>query len=196
MTSPGGNDDFHPDRVAECLAGDTHAWEMLVRHFAPLVHSIPRRYGLTPEECDDVFQTSFAILFQRLGTIQDPQSLPKWLITTTTRECWRTLRRRDKSVSMDVIAPTADALAGPDALLLSQERDQAVAEAMGKLDERCRSLLRMLYTTTPTPKYAEIAETLGIAVGTIGPRRARCLRSLLELLHATPTGASILPEFE
>ena len=88
---------FNPEWVSACLQGDQLAWETLVRHFAPLVHSIPRRLGLTPEESDDVFQTSFTILYQRLASIDDPQSLPKWITTTTTRECWRTLRRRRKS---------------------------------------------------------------------------------------------------
>ena len=68
---------------------------------------------------------------------------------------------------MDSVAPTADALGGPESMLRSAERDRVVQRALGQLDERCQGLLRLLYATTPTPSYAEIAASLGIAVGTI-----------------------------
>ncbi|MCA9294523.1 MAG: sigma-70 family RNA polymerase sigma factor [Phycisphaerales bacterium] len=172
---------FNPEWVSACLQGDQLAWETLVRHFAPLVHSIPRRLGLTPEESDDVFQTSFTILYQRLASIDDPQSLPKWITTTTTRECWRTLRRRRKSLSIDADQGPLEASDVSDPLD-ALSHDQAVARVWPLMDARCQDLLRLLYATEPTPSYEEISRALGIAVGTIGPRRARCLKALCELL--------------
>lgn len=181
--------EFKPEWVSACRAGDPMAWNELVRHFAALVHSIPRRLGLSPEESDDVFQTSFTILYQRLGSIEDPQSLPKWIATTTTRECWRTLRARRKSTSIDAPGVTL----GCDVSAMDDPgdagaRDQAVAAALAKLDDRCRDLLRLLYASEPSPSYEEISRALGIAVGTIGPRRARCLKALFELLDGADAG--------
>jgi DNA-directed RNA polymerase specialized sigma24 family protein len=50
------------------------------------------------------------------------------------------------------------------------------------LDERCRKLLTLLFYRPDPASYEEIATTLGIRVGGIGPTRARCLQKLRVLL--------------
>ena len=54
--------------------------------------------------------------------------------------------------------------------------------AISSLDERCRVLLTLLFYHPDSPPYAEIAGTLGIKEGSIGPTRARCLNKLLQVL--------------
>ena len=55
--------------------------------------------------------------------------------------------------------------------------------------DRCRELLRALYEEDPRPAYEEIAERLGMRIGSIGPTRARCLSRLRETLEEGPHGA-------
>jgi len=64
-----------------------------------------------------------------------------------------------------------------DAALLASEQDAALWRAFGALPDRCKRLLNLL-TTDPPPSYAEISQTLGLPVGSIGPTRARCLDCL------------------
>ena len=52
-----------------------------------------------------------------------------------------------------------------------------------ELGERCRQLLRILMAS-PKPGYQEVSAALGIAVGSIGPLRQRCLRRLRARLEA------------
>ena len=62
--------------VQRCLAGDGTAWAHLVERYARLVHAVPVRYGLTPDEVDDVGQEVFLALAQRLHAIVEPEKLP------------------------------------------------------------------------------------------------------------------------
>ncbi len=51
-----------------------------------------------------------------------------------------------------------------------------------RIDERCRRLLRALYFDPDEPSYANIASSIGIAEGSVGPIRARCLKRLRDSL--------------
>jgi DNA-directed RNA polymerase specialized sigma24 family protein len=58
-----------------------------------------------------------------------------------------------------------------------------VREAMIELPDRCRRLLTMLYCDDPPAAYTEVAETLDLPLGSIGPNRARCLQRLHKILQ-------------
>ena len=60
---------------------------------------------------------------------------------------------------------------------VAAERNAALRAAFAELPPRCQRLLAML-TSDPPSSYAEISETMQIPVGSIGPRRARCLERL------------------
>jgi DNA-directed RNA polymerase specialized sigma24 family protein len=63
-------------------------------------------------------------------------------------------------------------------LLRELEQEQILREAMAGLKPRCRELLRMLFFETPAVPYAMAAKRLGLATGSIGFVRMRCLRGL------------------
>ena len=46
----------------------------------------------------------------------------------------------------------------------------------------CRDLLIALYLDPKQPSYAEVAARLGMAVGSVGPTRIRCLKRLRQVL--------------
>ena len=70
----------------------------------------------------------------------------------------------------------------PDEVVATYERHEALREAMDRLDERCRRLLNLLYFDPDIPSYADVAETLSMPIGSIGPLRARCLKKLRKIL--------------
>ena len=72
--------------IQACLAGRHDAWDELVDRFKRLVYSIPRRYGFSDADADDVFQNVFIILYRKLDTVRDHERLAGWLIRTTHRE--------------------------------------------------------------------------------------------------------------
>jgi RNA polymerase sigma factor (sigma-70 family) len=166
--------------IAACLAGDQAAWSRLVDKYARLVFSIARRTGLSDADADDVLQIVFTTLYRRLPGLRDQAKLSSWLITTTSREAWRAGKVASRSSELDEsLADTRDL---PADLVARAERDQLVREAVGQLDVRCRDLLTALFLSDDPP-YTEIAGQLGIAVGSIGPTRARCFKKLEGLLR-------------
>ena len=63
--------------------------------------------------------------------------------------------------------------------MLAQLKDeQAVRDALRTLPSRCRQLVEMLFFETPARPYQQVARRLGLAVGSIGFIRGRCLSRL------------------
>ena len=61
--------------------------------------------------------------------------------------------------------------------MIASERNTAVRRAFAKINERCQALLRLL-AAPESFSYEEIASATGMAIGAIGPTRARCLDQL------------------
>jgi RNA polymerase sigma factor (sigma-70 family) len=167
--------------VTLAATGDQRAWDALVERYAPLIWSICRRYQLGGADADDVGQTVWRQLVEHLGEIRDPAALPGWLATTTRRECCRIrcaarepLEARyvlDAESIPDAQAPAADQE------LLAAERHAALRAAFTRLPRGCQQLIALLISDPPL-SYAQISAQLGVPVGSIGPRRARCLDKL------------------
>lgn len=173
--------------VSACQSGDETAWETLIARYERLVYTIPFRYGLTPAESEDVFQSVWLILLKNLPTIQEPDRISAWLVTTTRRQCWD-LRRgaeheRTTSVQPDSLILTRWSEGStPEEILAHYEETMALREKLDQLPERCRQLLNYLYRDPSNPNYEEIATRLDMPVGSIGPTKKRCLEKLLLLV--------------
>jgi len=165
--------------IAACASNEAWAWDAIVDRHKRLVYAVALRSGLVREDAADVFQVVFIALLEHLHTLRSPQGLAAWLITTTKRESWRWLRRRER----EDVQPEGDVAsaaaaeqwnsAGPDDSVLA---DQALVHAaLEELHERCRALLRLLYLDSSAPSYGAISRKFGIPRGSVGPTRARCL---------------------
>lgn len=174
--------------IYACREGVDAAWDTLVTRYERLVYTIPRRYGLTQAEVEDVFQSVWLLLLQHLDNIKEPERISAWLVTTARRE---SIKRRRTSEYKRVRTMDASFFSKleqterrtPEEMVIRYEQQQAIRQAMGKLGERCRRLLQMLYYDNPKPSYADIAATLNLAIGSIGAIRGRCLRKLSQILE-------------
>jgi RNA polymerase sigma factor (sigma-70 family) len=175
--------------VIACRRGDQLAWEKLIQRYQRLIYAIPIRAGLDKDQAAEIFQDVFTTLFLKLNDIEDPEKLHAWLVTTTRRKTWRMISQAQGSPrsSADLEEQEAytirDETPLPDEQLLILEEQQRIRTAISSLDERCRTLLQMLFYQREPPSYAEIAASLGIPEGSIGPTRARCLAKLLRMLN-------------
>ncbi|RMF84321.1 MAG: sigma-70 family RNA polymerase sigma factor [Planctomycetota bacterium] len=180
MSEPAIGDEMLIER---CRTGDADAWRELVDRYGRLVYSIPRRYGLSPADADDVYQAVFASLHVRLPMLRSAASLPAWLVVAARRECWR---RRDRERMAKADLSDAEVTSeNADRELLLWERREALRAGLDQIGEPCRTLLTLLFLTDKRPAYAEIAEELGLSVGSIGPMRARCFEKLERVLRAS-----------
>jgi RNA polymerase sigma factor (sigma-70 family) len=162
--------------VAAAAAGDEGAWNELVERFGGLLWSIARSYRLNAADAADVTQATWLRLLEHLGQIREPAQVGAWLATTARRECLRLLRSRGREVPGE--AGEVEALDDPpETAALAAERDTLLWAALAELPPRCQRLLRVLMASPP-PSYAEVAQALGMPIGSIGPTRARCLDCL------------------
>ena len=167
--------------IDAALEGDTRAWGRLVDQYAPLVWSIGRGCGLNREDSEDLAQVVFTTLVRRLPHLKDPSAIVGWLSTTAKREAWRISARNRRSTNFEDGTPEIQLDAEePDSERL--ERQQAVREAMLRLDRRCQELLQELFGRAETPSYGELADRLGLSPNSVGPIRRRCLEKVLEEL--------------
>jgi RNA polymerase sigma factor (sigma-70 family) len=175
-----------------CRRGEESAWEALINRYQRLMYAIPRRAGLDDDQAAEVFQEVFTTLFQKVNDIDDPDRLHAWLVTTAKRKTWRLISKdrltgqmhsgEDEDGAGEELAKIPDGSPLPDEVLMKLEEQHRVRKALGGLEERCRKLLTMLFYQSETPSYSEIAVSLGISEGSIGPTRARCLEKMLRLL--------------
>jgi RNA polymerase sigma factor (sigma-70 family) len=177
--------------VMACRRGDQAAWDALVGRYERLVYAVARRAGMGVDEAADVYQRVFAILIEHLDSIEQPDQLGAWLISTTRREVWR-IRRRERSAARfyadaDDALTVPDETPQPDQIMELVEERARVRAAVAQLDERCRQLIGLLFSDADALAYAEIATLLGISEGSIGPTRARCLDKLRRLLETPAT---------
>jgi RNA polymerase sigma factor (sigma-70 family) len=168
------------DLVTRARDGDRQAWDALVDRYAPLIWAICRRYRLDRADAEHVGQTVWLRLLEQLENIRDPAALAGWLAATAQRESIRVLRTRRPHPAGYVPGAREvpdDQSATAKQELLAAERDAALREALARLPAYCQRLMALL-CADPSVPYAEISTRLGIAVGSIGPDRGRCLEEL------------------
>lgn len=173
-----------PELVGRCLEGDEAAWHALAARYADVVYGVAWRSGLRSVDAADVVQEVFLALWKGLPRIRRRDRLLAWILKTARRESWRRAKQLRAMAERDKKAARSELADGP--LPVAQiervEREQLVRQAFGALGERCRRLLDALFFEADTRSYQDIASSLGMRVGSIGPTRRRCLAGLEEAL--------------
>lgn len=163
--------------VTLCLDGDQSAWEELVNRYSRLVYSIAFRSGIDASAVDDVVQNVFVTVLRRLESLRERDRFSSWLITTTRRESWH-YKSGNREIALDEDLEVADSSSTVEESVIEWEEAHITHLAMKRLGDRCRTLLTAVFLMENRPSYQDISEELGIAVGSIGPIRARCLKQL------------------
>jgi RNA polymerase sigma factor (sigma-70 family) len=171
--------------VQGCIQGDPRAWEELIDKYKRLIYSIPIKYGASSADAADVFQAVCIEVLHSLPQLKKVQSLRSWLITVTIRQSYRWKRKQSNHVELDAMEPeVAEGIAftPPSETLAQLEQEQIVREVVAKLPPRHRELVQLLFFEQPPLPYAEIGRRLGLATGSIGFIRGRCLEKLRKAL--------------
>lgn len=165
-------------------AGETGAWRRLVERMGPRVMAVAQEEGLSTADAEEVFQATWIALFRQLPALRSPNALPAWIVTTTRRQAWRLRhRRKPESLSEDNADLGADPNMDPAAVAQSHETRELVHSALAELSERCRELLDRYYLQPEAENAEELALSLGMPRGSVGPTRLRCLEKLLRVLE-------------
>ena len=162
----------------DAAAGCEDAWRDLVARFDPMLRGIVRGYRLDAADVEDVVQTTWIRAFRNLDRLNEPAAVGGWLAITARREALRTLQRGVREL------PSAEPHHGdeaggeaPEDVAMARERRAAVRAAVRRLPGRQRALLAEMLRR-PCASYEEIACSLGMPIGSIGPTRDRALSRL------------------
>ncbi|WP_307861787.1 sigma-70 family RNA polymerase sigma factor [Nocardioides sp. SYSU D00065] len=148
----------------------------LVAAMTPVLWHVVRAYGHDRQSAEDVIQATWLGFVRRHETIDDPQAVASWLITSARRGAAAHARtaRRTSPVQDEVLhAVLPDADSAEQVAVLDDEASR-LWRAVASVDERCRRLLRVV-AFLDRPDYRSLSRDLDMPVGSIGPTRARCL---------------------
>ncbi len=157
-------------------AGDATAVDDLVSAMTPVLWHVVRAYGHDRESAEDVIQATWLGFVRLHQTIEDPQAVASWLITSARRGAAAHARtaRRAAPVEDETLASVLPDEVSAETVAVLDDEASRLWGAVTTLDERCRKLLRVI-AFMDRPDYHSLSQDLDMPVGSIGPTRARCL---------------------
>jgi RNA polymerase sigma-70 factor (ECF subfamily) len=183
--------------VAETLAGNQLSFQLLVERYQDRMFGLVRHYTRNPVEIEDIVQDTFLKAFTRLAGFQQQSSFYTWLcriaINTALDFHKRHGRNPVQAVEDPELALAADRPGGsprsgatiqaPDARLEHAEIQKITQRVLDELPEIFRAVL--VLREFEDMAYQDMADVLGISIGTVESRlfraRARFKEKLLQL---------------
>ncbi|MBK7642464.1 MAG: sigma-70 family RNA polymerase sigma factor [Planctomycetes bacterium] len=174
--------------VDEVLGGSQASFQLLVERYEQRIFNLIRHYTRNPVEIEDLAQETFLKAFRRLASFQRQSSFYTWLYRIAVNTILDSLKRRGRSPVQAVedleavpAAPSA-ASPSPSATLEREEIARITQEVLEGLPEIFRTVL--VLREYEDMAYQDIADLLGISIGTVESRlfraRARFKERLLQ----------------
>ncbi|WP_067250710.1 RNA polymerase sigma factor [Microbacterium resistens] len=157
--------------------GDTEAFAVLVRRFAPRMRAYTRRLMGSTADVDDIVQEAFVTAWQRMDELTDPGAVKSWLMRIVSRRAIDRLRATPAHVDIDGIETPAPAHDSPARVVETRAELDALTAALAQLPEaqrRCWTLRELGGFS-----YDEIAEELDVPVSTVRGLLARARKDII-----------------
>jgi len=177
--------------VRKALDGDVDAFRELVRAYQSAVFHLSVRILRNRDDADDAAQEVFVKVYQALRSYNPRYALKSWILRITHNHCIDLLRKRRKGmVSLDEPLSLADGetewdLPDPDAVdpseaVEAEELKEVLAAAIDRLSPNLQAAITLRHVEGL--HYDEIADVLGIPLGTVKVRIFRAREELARLL--------------
>ncbi len=165
------------------MANDVDFENLVTRHYGPLYQFA---FSLTRDEAEacDLTQQTFCIWAAKGHQLRDVTKVKTWLFTTLHREFLGSRRRQTRFPHIELEYAAAE-LPVVSPATINQLDSEQLLQALGQLDEIYRAAVMLFYLEDHS--YNEIAEILGIPLGTVKSRLTRGLEKLHHLLTNIPT---------
>lgn len=169
-------------------------WEEIVREHSPRVYRLAYRLTGDPHEAEDLTQDVFVRVFRSLDSFR-PGTFEGWLHRITTNLFLDKVRRRQR-IRFDALTdelaarlPLRASGTDPEQVFAMTHLDEDIQEALGALPPQFRAAV--VLSDIEGYSYEEVAQTLGVKMGTVRSRIHRG-RALLRqsLAHRRPTRGS------
>jgi RNA polymerase sigma-70 factor (ECF subfamily) len=166
--------------VERAIKGDEDAYASLMTMVGDRLLAIAYRILRDLQQAEDAVQIALVAAWRDLPSLRDPERFEAWLTRLLVRACYAEARRRRRwSVQMHVLP--LEGPAGPDTTLSIADRDQ-LDRGFQRLpvDQRAIFILHHYLGWT----HAEIAQNLGIPIGTAKSRLYYATQTLRAALEA------------
>lgn len=177
----------------ETGSGRDGAFRAVFEQYRDRVYNLALRLLGNPADAEDVSQEVFVTIFRKIGEFRFSSRFYTWLYRIVFNLCVDHRRRATTMLlpttggeaGETLIARVADPLPGPaDALGEQEARTRAVERALRRLSEPLRATVVLRYLEDMP--YEEIADVLGISLGTVKSRLNRAHQQLEQLLEPRP----------
>lgn len=160
------------------MAQDVDFENLVTRHYGPLYQFA---FSLTRDEAEacDLTQQTFCIWAAKGHQLRDITKVKTWLFTTLHREFLGSRRKQTRFPHIELDYAAAELPVVSPATINQLDSEQLLT-ALGQLDEIYRAAVMLFYLEDHS--YNEIAEILGIPLGTVKSRLTRGLEKLHHLL--------------
>lgn len=159
--------DTERELIVQAQQGDRRAFGELVRlHHSGVINVVYRMCG-DANLAEDAAQEAFIRAWQHLPNYKPRSPFRNWVYRIATNAALDTLRRERETEDVDEM-PLATPEDGPEALVEKVERGERVRQAVLALPPASRAVL--VLREYEGLSYQEIAETLGIPIGTVMSR--------------------------
>jgi len=187
------SDDLHPtdaDLICRARSGDDTAYHEIVNIHAHYLYRLAFSLVGNAADAEDVLQETFSGLLRSLKKFEQRSTLKTWLtrlVVNQSAKCHR-YRGRHKMASLDELSENGGALSGRTAASSQPALDSVSAsdlrlDVMAKLDALAPDYRRVVVLREMQGlSYDEIAEVLGVPIGTVESRLFRARQELKELL--------------
>jgi RNA polymerase sigma-70 factor (ECF subfamily) len=169
--------------VAELRAGVDQAYEILIERYQQPVYNLVFRLLDDPSEAPDVVQEVFLKVFRNIGGFRGNSSLKTWIYRIAYNEAWNHrrwfTRHRRQEVGLEREDENGtgyhDVLPDPGRsafdIVSDHETHALIEEALGDLNPAFRAAV--VLRDIEDLSYEEIAEVLGVSLGTVKSRILR-----------------------
>ena len=170
--------------VAACLRGNAQAERALFDRYAGTMLAVCRRYSPDADEVQDLVQTGFIRLFEKLPQYRGG-SLNGWVRRVFVTNCLNAWHRRKRQSWLEALPEETENLAPTEPETFDHLADSQLADAIAALPEGARVIFN-LFAVEGYP-HTEIAQMLGITEGGCRAQYARARQLLqLKLAHLKP----------
>lgn len=175
--------------VKEALSGDQKAYSKLMSLYWT---SIEKEFTLklaSKEDVEDLTIATFSKAFDKLDTYNDSFAFNTWIRTIANNTLIDFFRKKDqKTVSIDEETdhddgPNIDIIDSsldPEDNLIQKQKNKHIADLVQQLKPHYRELIIMRYIEERS--YAEIADALGIPLGSVKAKLFRAKDLLFQIL--------------
>jgi RNA polymerase sigma-70 factor, ECF subfamily len=165
--------------VTRTLNGDREAFGVLVERHQDRIFGLVRHYTRNPVEVEDIVQDTFLKAFTRLSSFQHQGSFYTWVYRIAVNTALDLFKRQGRNPVQTVEdpevigTPPSRGLMRPDAQMQEREIAEITHEVLAELPEIFRTVL--ILREFEQQAYQDIADLLGISIGTVESRifRAR-----------------------